>query len=108
MSVQIEKIEWGGWPNCYRISNGTVDLVVTSDVGPRIMRYGFNGGQNFFKVYEDQLGHSGEPGWQFRGGHRIWIGPEHRERSYGPDNEPAEVEIRGGVLIATQKTEPST
>ena len=44
MSVQIEKREWGGWPNCYRISNGEIELIVTADIGPRVMRCGFVGG----------------------------------------------------------------
>jgi len=39
--VVIEKTEWGGWPNCYRLSNGEVDMIVTGDIGPRVMRYGF-------------------------------------------------------------------
>ena len=49
----------GRWPNCYRIANGEVDLVVTSDIGPRIMRYGFVDGQNFFKNIEETMGQSG-------------------------------------------------
>lgn len=108
MPVTIEKTEWGGWPNCYRLSNGEADLIVTSDIGPRVMRYGFVNGQNFFKVYEDQLGKSGEPGWQFRGGHRVWLAPEDLHLTYAPDNDPAEIEIQGDTLIATQSVEPLT
>jgi hypothetical protein len=108
MPVKIEKLAWGGWPNCYSISNGDAELVVTGDVGPRIMRYGFAGGRNFFKVVESQLGKSGEPDWQLRGGHRIWLAPECRVRTYAPDNEPVEIEVRHGVLTATQPIEPST
>jgi len=29
----------------------------------RILRYGFEGGQNFLKVFDGQLGRSGEPDW---------------------------------------------
>ncbi|MDE3199123.1 MAG: hypothetical protein KGN84_22430, partial [Acidobacteriota bacterium] len=109
MPVSIEKIAWGGWPNCYRMSNGEAELIVTSDIGPRIMRYGFVGGQNFLKVFEDQLGRSGEPEWQFRGGHRVWLAPESFEKTYAPDNEPAEeVRVEGNTLIATQRVEPLT
>jgi hypothetical protein len=108
MPVNIEKTEWGGWPGCYRISNGEVDLIVTSDIGPRIMRYGFTGGQNLFKVFEDQRGKSGEPSWQLRGGHRLWVAPEHMPRTYAPDNGPVEIDSRDGVLTATQPVEPST
>jgi hypothetical protein len=101
----IEKTAYQGWPNCYRISNGEVELIVTSDIGPRIMRFGFLGGQNLFKEYEDQLGGTGEPEWQLRGGHRIWAAPEDAKRTYALDNSPAHVEIAGGVLIATSDVE---
>jgi hypothetical protein len=106
--VRIEKIAFGGWPNCYRVSNGTVEAVVTSDVGPRVMRYGFCGGQNFFKEFDEQLGRSGEPDWQPRGGHRIWIAPEDPVRSYAPDNGPVEIEVTAEGVIATEPVEPLT
>jgi hypothetical protein len=108
MAVAIEKIPWNGWPNCYRMSNGEVDLIVTSDIGPRVMRYGFAGGQNFFRVFEDQAGKSGERDWQLRGGHRVWLAPEDRARTYAPDNDPAEIEVNGDTLTATQPIEPLT
>ncbi len=108
MSVTIEKTAWGGWPNCYRISNGEIELIVTSDIGPRVMRCGFVGGQNFFRVFEDQMGKVGEKEWQFRGGHRIWLAPEDFTRTYARDNDPAEIEIHQGILTATQTIEPET
>jgi hypothetical protein len=108
MTALVEKITWGGWPNCYRISNGEIELVITSDVGPRIMRCGFVGGQNFFKVFDDQLGKTNEPEWQMRGGHRIWLAPEDFKRTYARDNGPAEIEVQDGVLTATQSIEPET
>ena len=108
MSVEIEKVPYGGWPNCYRISNGEVELIVTSDIGPRVMRYGFAGGQNLFKEYQETLGRSGEADWQLRGGHRIWLAPELAPRTYAPDNEPVKIEVDGEVLRATQPVEPST
>jgi hypothetical protein len=108
MPVSIEKVAWGGWPNCRRIANGEVEIVVTADIGPRIMRYGFIGGRNFFRVFEDQLGKSGEPEWQLRGGHRVWLAPEDAVRTYAPDNGPVQIETRGRSLIATQPVEPLT
>jgi len=106
--THIEKVAYRGWPACYRVSNGEVEAVVTSDIGPRIMRYAFAGGRNFLKEFEEQMGKSGEPEWQLRGGHRIWIAPEDRLKTYAPDNGPAEVRIEGGVLTATQPVEPLT
>lgn len=106
--IKIEKISWGGWPNCYRIANGDVELVITSDIGPRIMRYGFIGGQNLFKNYEESMGKSGESEWMLRGGHRIWAAPEEAPRTYAPDNGPIAIRIDGGVLTATQPVESTT
>ena len=107
-ALKIEKINYKGWPASYRISNGTAELVITSDVGPRIMRYAFVGGQNFFKEFPEQLGKSGEPTWQGRGGHRLWIGPEDAVKSYAPDNGPVRITVKGDVLEATEPVEPLT
>ena len=107
-AVQIERVAYKGWSNCYRISNGKVELIVTADVGPRVIRYGFVGKQNLFKEFEDQLGRSGEKEWVARGGHRLWVAPEDRTYTYAPDNVPVEVEIRQDRLIATAPVEPST
>lgn len=106
--MNVDKIDYRGWPNSYRISNGEVEAVVTSDIGPRIIRYGFVGGQNFFREFTGQLGKSGEPAWQPRGGHRVWIAPEDPVESYAPDNGPVHIEVADGVLTATQPVEPLT
>jgi len=106
--VTIETIEYGGWRNCRRISNGTVEAVMTGDVGPRVMRYGFCGGRNFFREFADQMGRSGESEWVARGGHRIWIAPEDRVRSYAPDNCAVRIEETADGVVATGPVEPST
>lgn len=106
--VTIEKTAWQGWANCYRITNGEVELIITSDIGPRIMRYGFPGGRNFFWEEKSSLGKSGEPKWVARGGHRIWVGPEDVNYTYPPDNSPVRIEIKGGILVATQPVEKET
>jgi hypothetical protein len=107
-AVKIEKTSYKGWPNCYRITNGEVELIVTSDIGPRIMRYGFVGDQNFFKEFTESLGKSGEPAWVLRGGHRVWAAPEDAVRTYAPDNGPIHIKITGAVLEATEPVEPLT
>ena len=55
-AVKIEKTAWKGWPNCYRIANGEVELIVTTDVGPRVISYAFAGGKNLFKEFAPQIG----------------------------------------------------
>lgn len=86
--VKAEKVAYKGWKNNLRISNGNVELTVTLDVGPRIIGYQLAGGKNVFKEYADQLGKTGEPDWQIRGGHRLWVAPEDLTRTYAPDNGP--------------------
>ena len=54
-AVRIEKTSYQGWPNCYLISNGVVEAIVTGDVGPRIIRYGFVGGRNLFRNSRSSL-----------------------------------------------------
>jgi len=101
-AVKIEKRAYQGWPNCYRLSNGTVELIVTADVGPRIIRYAFVDSRNIFKEYPEQLGKSGEKEFQLRGGHRLWVAPERLETTWAPDNGPVDVRIDGEVLEARQ------
>jgi hypothetical protein len=86
MKTTIRPVEYRGWRNNLQISNGTVELVMTLDVGPRIIRFGYIGGQNVFKEYEEQMGKSGEDSWQIRGGHRLWHAPEDARRTYALDN----------------------
>lgn len=107
-AVTIQKANYAGWPNCYRITNGEVELIVTTDVGPRVLRYGFVNGQNLFKEFKEQLGKSGEATWQARGGHRIWIAPELVPDTYALDNRAVKATVKGAVLELTQSVEPET
>ncbi|HEY3927394.1 MAG TPA: hypothetical protein VGL89_03370 [Candidatus Koribacter sp.] len=107
-AVTVEKIEYKGWPNCYRVSNGKVEVVATGDVGPRIMRFAFVGGQNFFREFPEQLGLTGESAFQFRGGDRVWRAPEDLKITWAPDNAPVNIEKVPNGLIARAPVEPST
>lgn len=107
-AVRVEKTEYKGWPNCYRVSNGEIELVVTGDVGPRVIRFGFIGGPNFFKEYPEQLGKSGEEKFQLRGGDRVWKAPEDPVASWAPDNVPVEIRMTPTGVIAREPVEPLT
>jgi len=106
--VRIERIKYAGWPNCYCLTNGEIELIATSDVGPRIMRCGFTGSQNFFAEFAGQLGKSGETKWMPRGGHRLWIAPEIRPETYALDNAPVKATMSGNTLTLQQPVEPET
>ncbi len=88
--IRVEKMEYRGWPNAYCLSNETVELFVLADVGPRVVRYAFQGGENQFYELEGQAGLRGGNEFRLYGGHRLWVWPEV-ERTYFPDNNPVEV-----------------
>ncbi|MCQ2455553.1 MAG: hypothetical protein MJ090_05390 [Clostridia bacterium] len=95
--------EYKDYGKVLSISNGTVQALVTTDLGPRIIFYGFIGGQNFMndnrsffgtktdKEFEDYFGKG--TFWENLGGHRVWISPESYPETYNPDNYPVEYEI---------------
>jgi len=107
-TVKVEKTEYKGWQNCYRVSNGEIELIVTGDVGPRVIRFGFVGGQNLFKEFAEQLGKSGEEKFQLRGGDRVWKAPEDPLATWAPDNVPVEIRLTPAGLVAREPVEPLT
>ena len=86
----LDRISYRGWKNAYRISNGTVELVVLADVGPRVISYGFVGGDNILHEVPVQAGQTSGTDFRLYGGHRLWVWPEV-ERTYFPDNSPVAV-----------------
>jgi len=104
----MEKVMFNGW-NSLRLANREVELVITRDVGPRVIRFGYIGGTNLFREMTGQQGGRGESEWQIRGGHRFWVAPESKPWSYELDNEPYESAeaIAGGVRLR-QKAGPLT
>jgi len=100
MSVKIEKINFSGWENSIKLSNGIVDVVATTDVGPRIVRFGFEEDANEFNLDPKTLGLKGGNEFRFYGGHRLWHSPEDRKRTYVSDNDPVDWhEIENGIRL---------
>jgi hypothetical protein len=73
---------------------------VTCDVGPRVIRFGFVGGQNLLKEFPDELGKIGEEEFRGRGGDRVWKALEGHIGTYVPDNDPIEVQVTRRGLLA--------
>ena len=90
MSVEIRSAM--GWTKVLVLANEMVELMITLDVGPRIISYRHHGGINVLKTFEDQIGASGEPNWRIRGGHRLWIAPESKS-TYFPDNQQVSFDV---------------
>ena len=87
MTELFEKVKAFGWKNCYRLRSGRLEMIVTADVGPRILFFGLEGGKNMLKTVENQLGRTADLDWLLYGGHRLWAAPEDPHLSYLPDNQ---------------------
>ncbi len=106
--MMIEQVTFRGWQHCMRLSNGNVDLVVTTDVGPRVVRYGFEGKENVLCEVRDEDGLIGGDTWHTFGGHRLWHGPEANPRTYQPDNEPVPFVNGERSILLKPAVEPAT
>ncbi len=104
----IEGYKYGGWENCIKLENNEIELIVTTDIGPRIIRFAFKDGQNLFKEFSDQIGTIGGDEWKLYGGHRLWHAPEEVPRTYFPDNDPVNFGRSGNTVKLMQDTETTT
>jgi hypothetical protein len=104
--MKNEIIPYAGWHRNMGLSNDHIELVVTLDVGPRIISLKNPGGENVFKNYPKQLGGTDENEWMIRGGHRFWIAPEDSVRTYHLDNIPvdqSENPVTGEMLFVSKQ-----
>lgn len=86
-AMQIERVTHHGWSDAYRCTAGAVELVVVTQIGPRILSLRRRGGTNL--LYEDDTAFAvGD--WRLYGGHRFTVAPEGPQ-SYEPDNWPCAV-----------------
>ncbi|HLM00024.1 MAG TPA: hypothetical protein VK400_03150 [Pyrinomonadaceae bacterium] len=85
----IEKTEYHG-ADCLKLSNGEAELIVSTAYGPRILFYGFTGGENILGWHGDAKVETALGEWRPYGGHRLWIAPENMPLSYAPDNSAVE------------------
>ncbi len=112
--IKFEEITYKTFGRCISMSNGTVELLVTLDLGPRIIRFSRIGGENLmmengdFSINQDANAplfaeKFGADLGTFRnyGGHRLWASPEAMPRTYYPDNEPVGYHAEGNCLTLT-------
>ena len=107
--LNYREIDYKNFGKCLEVSNGVVDILVTLDIGPRILRYGFCGKENMFfedidreQTYAEddmQYLYGQDKVWYIYGGHRLWVAPEYPE-TYYPDNDPIRYEkIENGAIF---------
>ncbi|MEZ0327166.1 MAG: hypothetical protein ACAH95_14800 [Fimbriimonas sp.] len=76
--VKVEKIDYKGWPGSFRVTNGTIDVVVVPQVG-RVMRYGYVDAPNVLWENETLLGKTFAANartYRNYGGDKIWVAPQ--------------------------------
>jgi len=93
----MEKVEFYGLQNCYRIFNKTIELIATTETGPNIVSFGFVGDRNEF---------FGKTPWGIAG-HVLRHAPEAQERNF-PAKDPVAVEEHDKFIRLTQPTEKPT
>lgn len=108
MAITHKIIPFGGWKQNLHLQNDDCELLITLDVGPRILQFGPLGGESVFNLDKKQLGGTEEPLWQGRGGHRLWLAPESFPFSYYPDNFEVDYQIypNGGVTLTAPDEMP--
>lgn len=105
MAVSIYEKNYAPFGRVLAMENGFIELCVTLDFGPRIIRLARAGGENF--MFEDKTGEVRNDGpaydeyfgegsyWRTYGGHRIWLTPEIEPNTYYPDHDPVEYTVNG-------------
>lgn len=108
MSLKTEISSYGGWERNLRFTNDHAELVVSLEVGPRIISYKRPGQENILKNYSEEIGQAGEDAWMIRGGHRLWIAPEDEKVTYHWDNEPVDFQQTSDheALFLSRQLEP--
>ena len=107
--MKLKKVKVEGWDNCIELKSGDFKLIVTTEVGPRIIG-GFVGKNktNIFNVDKKLAGKKGGDEWVNYGGHRLWHSPETKERTYVPDNSQIQVVQLGDDGVSFIMDEPDT
>ena len=106
-TATVESVACSG-EQCLRLTNGVVEVWLGVTFGPRIVHYGFVGGENVLGSVPEIAIETSLGTWRPRGGHRLWAAPEDMPRSYSPDNDPVEVRVGDRTVALTQQAEPVT
>ena len=85
------------------LSDGMCEIGAALDCGIRILHCSCRGMDNlFYRQPADDRKYITDQGWRLYGGHRIWAAPES-EKSYYPDNQPVDYELKEDGVLLRQK-----
>lgn len=101
--MAVEYSSFAGWEKNLKLSNGLVEIIITVEVGPRIISYRPAQGRSVFKLAADEAGKSKEEDWKIRGGHRLWTAPEDFGKAhslcYAVDNSEVQHAKEGDFAV---------
>ena len=113
MSLEYKEIEFENFGKCLSISNEKIKLLVTVDIGPRIIYFGLNDGKNVLfndieRNYIEDLevikSYYGEDKVRYRyGGHKMLTLPEIMPDSFYPDNKALTYSITNNGAVFFQE-----
>lgn len=106
--MQVHEVRFLGM-HCIEVSNGTLSLRFTKDVGPRVISLQLPGSPNMFAEFaEETMDRPGRGEFRFYGGHRLWRAPEDPALTYLPDNDPVDIQMMENGVRVAQKAEAET
>lgn len=113
MALEYKEVEYENFGKCLSISNENLKLLVTVDLGPRIIYFGLNDGKNVLfndidRNYIEDLevikNYYGEEKIRYRyGGHKMLTLPEIMPDSFYPDNNPLTYSITPNGAVFFQE-----
>ena len=114
--VLIGEENYKSYGRCVSFKANNIKLLVTIDLGPRIIFYGKDNVNILFEDLQDTTNKGGEffdtnlkgEGiWHLYGGHRLWKSPEYMD-TYYPDNKKVKVEYNENEVSFISEIETTT
>lgn len=104
-SVKLEN--YFGLEKSYRVHIGNLELVIPSQIGPRILHFSLKGEENVFQVLKDQIQKKESPNWVNFGGHRLWRAPEDKILTYSSENSEVNLDFEKEFIRISKLDENS-
>ncbi|MBI9009977.1 MAG: hypothetical protein JEZ05_08090 [Tenericutes bacterium] len=112
MKIKQEEINYKNYGKCLKITSESAELIVTLDLGPRVISYRLLEGENIFSqdIEREQFLNTSEMDkifykgatWWGLGGHRLWRSPESYS-TYYPDENPCEYKRTDDTFVFIQE-----
>lgn len=107
-TVNITEINYKDYGKCLKVTNDIVEVIISIQYGPRIVKYGYvNDINHFAEGIEDKI--STENGdYYIIGGHKFLYLTDNEKNIYIPDNKKVEYESIDGGIKLIQEIEEHT